>query len=42
LRGNEQHAREQLEAVQHTRLWRLGTGYWSLKARARGALRRSR
>jgi hypothetical protein len=42
LREKEEGARTQLESMQQTRLWRLGAGYWSLKDRVRGTLRRSR
>jgi hypothetical protein len=37
LRGLER----QLEAMQQTRLWRLGASYWALRDRLRGRLRRS-
>jgi hypothetical protein len=42
LREQEHEARHQLDSMQRTRLWQLGTGYWSLKARVRHRLRRAR
>lgn len=37
----EGEARRQLESMRETRLWRLGTSYWSLKDRLRNRRRRS-
>jgi hypothetical protein len=42
LREKENEARRQFDSMQQTRLWRLGTGYWSLKARVGHRLRRAR
>jgi len=42
LREQESEARRQLDSMQRTRLWQLGTGYWSLKARVSHRLRRAR
>jgi hypothetical protein len=42
LGEKEEEARTQLDSMQQTRLWRLGTGYWSFKDRLGGRLRRVR
>ena len=42
LREKQNEARGQLDSMQRTRLWQLGTAYWSLKARVGHRLRRAR
>jgi hypothetical protein len=42
LRGKEEAARQELQSVRQTRLWRMGTRYWSVKDTVRDTLRRSR